>query len=108
MRLGALRHKVTIQEDTGTSKNSYGEVTASWTTLSGGSVFAAVEPLAGRELNEARQAHANVSHRVQCRHVAGVTPAMRISHDGRTLNILGVVNLKERGWLLEIMCEEAV
>lgn len=107
-RIGHLRHKVTIQENTGTSRNAYNERTASWSTLSGGEVWAAVEPLRGRELIEAQQMHANVSHKVTCRFVDGVTPAMRISHDSRTLNIKSVANVWDQDWKLELLCEEPV
>lgn len=107
-RIGHLRHKVTIQEDTGTTRNAANERTADWTTLDGGSVWASVEPLRGRELIEAQQMHANVSHRVTCRHVSGVTPAMRVRHDSRTLNITSVANVFEQDWKLELLCTEAV
>jgi len=103
MDAGRMRHRVSIQQVTET-KDTYGATTRTWATIA--TVWAAIEPIAGREYFYAQQVQSNVSHRVTIRHRAGVTPKMRIMHDSRTFEIESVRNLGERDRWLELMCSE--
>ena len=104
MRSGSLRHYVTIQKVTVTQDSDTGEPSESWSTLA--QVWAAVEPLSGREFMNAQQVESQITHRVRIRARDDVTPDMRISHDSRTLNIESVINIEERDRELHLMCTE--
>ena len=105
MRAGKLRHRVTI-ESPSESQSDSGEVTSTWAAIA--TVWAAVEPLSGRERLAAEQAGAEVAVRVRMRYVAGVTPTCRILHGTRYLEIAAVIDPAERGAELELLCREAV
>ena len=76
MRAGQLRHRLVLQRGTAT-QDSYGQTTTTWTTL--GTVWGAVEPLAGREYLEARQQQTDLTTRVRVRHHATMGAADRIT-----------------------------
>lgn len=103
MQSGTLRHRVTLQSFT-TSPDVYGEPIKTWADLA--TVWAAVEPLRGREYFQAQQTHAEVSYRVRIRHRADILPTMRVLHAGKTLEILSVINIDERNRELHLMCKE--
>lgn len=104
MRAGLLRHRVTIQ--VATEVNTTGSVSRTWADLT--TVSASVEPLTGREFMEAQQLGGQVSHRVTMRYYSALTVRHRITHDGRTLNIVAVLNPDERNIETVAMCKEAV
>ena len=103
MQSGTLRHRITLQSFT-TVPDIYGEPIKTWADLA--TVWAAVEPLRGREYFQAQQTRAEVSYRVRIRHRADILPTMRISHAGKTLEILSVINVNERSAELHLMCRE--
>ncbi len=103
MNAGRLRHRIRIQTPTA-ARNGYGEQIITWTTLA--TVWAAVEPLRGRELYDAEQVQAEISHRVRIRPYPGVTPQMRVLFDSRVLMIETVINVEERGRDMQLMCRE--
>jgi SPP1 family predicted phage head-tail adaptor len=103
MRAGRLRHRVTVESATETQGAS-GEVTLGWTTWA--SAWAAVEPLAGAERFAAQQVNAEVTHRVTLRHLPGLSPRMRIRHEGRVLEIDAVLNVEERDRETHALCVE--
>ena len=103
MKAGALRHQVTIQRLTIT-QGSAGEVIETWSDVA--TVYAAVEPLSGREYWQAQQVAAETSIRVRIRYRAGLETTMRVIHDDRTLEILSIVDPEERHRELQLMCRE--
>jgi SPP1 family predicted phage head-tail adaptor len=105
MRAGRLRHRVTIQQRAGT-QDSYGQEDDDWNDVD--TVWAAVEPLRGREFLEARREGAEVTTRIVTRYRSGITPAMRVSYDSRTFDIVSVINVDERDSELQLMCRELV
>ncbi len=105
VKAGALRHRVTLQT-VGETPDGGGGFTAAWTD--GATVWAAIEPLRGRERLHAQQLETPVTHRVTIRHRDGVTAKMRIKFGTRILNIRAVVNPSERNRTLELLCEEGV
>lgn len=105
MKAGELRHKVTIQRVSQTLDSSRQTVDL-WTKLA--EVWAAVEPLSGRELLNAQQIQPDVTHRVRIRHRDDVTPKMRVQHESRSLNIESVINLNERDRELHLLCRERI
>lgn len=105
MRAGDLRHRVTIQYAVET-QNSYGEPVASWQDVA--TVWAAVEPLRGREYFDAQATQARVDHRIRIRYRAGITPRMRVLFGSRVFEIQAVIEPESRRRELHLMCEEAV
>jgi len=103
--IGEMRHRVTIEQKTrGASDGAGGYASETWATLH--ECWAKIDPQTGREIVAADQHVHRLTHRVTVRHRAGVTAAMRVRYQGRTLAILGLRELLENGRWLEIMCEE--
>jgi SPP1 family predicted phage head-tail adaptor len=86
---GRRRHKATIQYDAGGSRDAHGQYAPDWQTYA--TVWGELVPLAGDELEQARQRVATVSHRFTMPAVLGVGPTMRLRYNGRTLNVEAVL-----------------
>lgn len=103
MEAGKLQHRVSLQAATETPTDT-GEVTRVWTTYA--TVWARVEPLAGRELVYAQQTTPDVTHRVTLRYRAGVTTAHRLLYGSRILHIRAARNVEEDDVELQLDCQE--
>jgi SPP1 family predicted phage head-tail adaptor len=103
MDAGRLDKRVTIQSQAST-RNAIGEPVKSWSDFA--TVWAGVEPLQGREFWAQQQVQSAVTIRVRIRSLAGVTPAMRITFGSRVLNIEAVIDPRERGEEMQLMCSE--
>lgn len=105
MRAGKLRHRVEFHSDTPT-QDDFGQSIESWTSYM--TVWAAIEPLEGRELLLAQQVNAEVTIRVRIRYDSGntVSPEHRVIVGSRTLEIVNVINPSERDEKLTLMCKE--
>lgn len=80
MRAGILTQRITFQRRT-SQKNDYGEPLDVWRDLV--SVWAAVEPISGREFFTALQVQSDITTRITCRYssaVAAIGPQDRIKH----------------------------
>lgn len=105
MRAGKLRDRITLEEPV-EEIDALSAPTQTWTDYA--TVWANVEPSAGREVFIADKVEAEITHRVSMRYFSGVTPKMRISFKDRTLEILSVVDSGERNRNLDLMCREVV
>jgi SPP1 family predicted phage head-tail adaptor len=85
--------------------DAYGGRVKAWTTYA--TVWAAIEPLSGKELLAAEGLVAEASVRVKIRYRSGVDPGDRVIFGSRTLDINAVVNRDERNVDLELLCKEA-
>lgn len=103
VRAGDLRHRVTIQQLT-TTYNEYNEPVQTWSDVA--AVYAAVEPLSGREFFAAEQTQARVNTRIIIRYRAGIMPTMRVAWGARIYNIRAVIDTEGRHEELQLMCEE--
>ncbi len=104
MRAGVLRHRITIQEDTGTI-NKVGQRTASWTTLA--TEWAQVEGLSGVERFAAQQVVAQLNYKITIRHRSDVNETHRILlSNGEILDIQSVLDPDGRRRELQILCIE--
>jgi SPP1 family predicted phage head-tail adaptor len=103
IRAGELDKRITIQSYT-TTQNSYGEETKSWSDLV--TVWAAVEPLQGREYWAAQKVNAELTVQFRIRYRAGITPKMRVYYDSRYFYIISGVNPKQRNEELILLCKE--
>lgn len=104
MDAGTLRERVTVQQATET-RNSIGESLLSYTTFE--VVWASVQGVSAREFLLAGQQQVEVSHRVKMRYLTGLTPQMRLSWRGRTLEIISILEHENRS-VHELICQESV
>jgi SPP1 family predicted phage head-tail adaptor len=93
MRAGKLRHRVILQSRSDTQDET-GSAVPAWANVA--TVYAAVEPLRGRELLTAQSINSEVTGTIRMRYRAGIDASMRATYGGKTYNIVAVVNPEER------------
>ena len=107
MNSGALRHKIAIQSAARASDDG-GGFTEPWSTITGGDVWAEIEPASSHEVYAAGQLQHRITHKLRLRYLAGVTTAMRVLVGTRPFNIRSIRNVDERGRELLLLCEEGL
>lgn len=105
MKIGSLRHKVTLQQKT-IAEDAIKQQSEAWTDIA--TVWAAIEPLSGREYFAARQENAEVMVKITIRYRKDATLDMRAVSEGRVFDVLSVINPGERNISLTLMCKEAL
>jgi SPP1 family predicted phage head-tail adaptor len=103
MNSGQLRHRIEIQAKQ-ESRDSRGGVVESWNTV--GLRWASIEPLRPRELFQAQQVNARVSHRILMRHYAGLTDQHRLRLGSRIFHLMSPLNINERRRMSELLAME--
>ena len=83
-----------------------GGYTTVWTTITGGDVWARVEPLSGSEAYESGMVAQGISHRVVIRYRTGISGKLSVLFGTRRLYIRSATNRLERKEQLELMCDE--
>jgi SPP1 family predicted phage head-tail adaptor len=107
MQAGDLRERVTIKQVTSTSDGAGGYTESGSSALA--TVWAAVEPLSGRELLAALQAQSEVTVRVRMRYRSDVTAAMQLLHGSKTYEVVSPpIDRMGKRRELELMCKEIV
>jgi SPP1 family predicted phage head-tail adaptor len=99
---GRLDQRVTLERLQPGEPDDYGTTVDEWVSL--GTVWAAVEPLAGREYFAAGLMLSEVTTRITLRHRAGLTVEDRVTHDGRPYNITSVIDYRSQKRELVLMC----
>lgn len=102
MRTGHLDQRITIEALQGTL-DDYGQPVNEWGTFL--STWAAVEPLQGREYFAADAAQSEVTARIRTRYRPGITSQDRVIHDGKTYNIVTVIDVRSEHRELVLMCK---
>lgn len=106
---GKMRHRITFQRFGG-SLDDYGDPLqaddSQWDDAA--TVWAAIDPISGREFYAAEQSQSEVSHKVRCRYKSGLDTAMRIICGKRRFRIISIIDWEERHESLLIMCKELV
>lgn len=102
MNAGQLDQRVTV-ERLEEGQDELGQPFSTWTTLY--TVWAAVEPLSGREYIAAMSAQSEVTTRISLRYRPGITSADRVNHEGTLYNITSVIDYKSRNRELVLMCK---
>lgn len=105
MRAGDLRHRITLQR-LEMVQDSYGQPTETWSDVV--IVWAAVNPISGREFFQAETINSEVTHKILIRYRQGIEPAMRIKFKDRIFTIISVINFQEKNEALQLMCKELI
>lgn len=105
MKIGKLRHRAILQRKEIT-QDELKQQTETWVDFA--YIWAAIQPLAGREYFSARQENAEVTTRITIRYLKDVKPDMRVMFNEKVYEILSVINQDERNISLVLMCKEAV
>jgi SPP1 family predicted phage head-tail adaptor len=105
MRAGLLRHRVELQSRTLTA-DGFGQPVETWATYA--TVSASVSPLRGRERFAAMQVAAETTHRIVMRGRSGIKAEDRVFYDGRVFDIRAIMDMDERGIMLELLCTEEI
>ena len=96
MRSGRLDRRLTLQRRT-LIENDYGEGVETWNDLA--TVWAEKIPVRGFERYAAMQTVAEVEERFKIRYRKDLTPLDRVICDGKTYDVLGVIEIGRReGW----------
>lgn len=105
MNIGKLRHRIELQSYT-TTTDAVGQQVKSWVTYD--TVWAWIRPLSGKEIMNAQQAVAEITHKVTIRYQSELAVTHRIKFGTRYFNINFIANYDERNEFMEIMCKERV
>ncbi len=105
MNPGELRHRVTIQQSQETV-DADKTPSLSWVPVA--TVWAAVEPINGREYIQLKQTNATLTTCIRIRYRSGFTPAMRIVYGTRIFDINDVIDVNERHVEIHLMCTEVI
>ena len=103
MQAGKLRHRVTIQQNTPT-RDSFGAEVESWSDVT--TIWAAVEPLQGREFFDAQAVNPETTTRIRIRYRSGIVPEMRVAWGSHTYDIQSVIEPESNRRELHLLCRE--
>lgn len=101
---GQLTKRVTLKSVATAPSATTGAPSNAETTVA--TVWAAIEPLQGRELAEAQSRHTEVEVRIRIRYRPGVIAALRAYYGARRYDIKGVIDPLERHEELHLLCKE--
>ena len=102
MKAGDLTQRVTVERFTSTV-DGWGTPIESWAPLF--TCWAAVEPLVGREYIAAQALQSEVTTRIRMRFRPWMTAQDRVIHDGKTYNIVSVIDVRSEHRELVLMCK---
>ena len=106
IRAGELRHKIVIQQNTPTTRDSMNVEVDSWADFA--TVWASIEPIRGKEFWDSQQVNAEITGKIKIRYLAGVISKMRVKYETRIFEIISVINPGEKNSELQLMVKESV
>ena len=86
---GQYRHLVTIETAT-VAPNAYGDAVPTWSTFA--QRWAAIVPTSGKEKERLQTRQAETMVTLHFRRVAGLVPKMRILWNGKTFEIIEIID----------------
>ncbi len=101
--MGALRHRIRIESSTIEQSDS-GAEDRTWAELA--TVWADVRPLSGREYLEGRRLETMVDTKIRIRFRSDIMPGHRVIWDGKTLDIVSVIEQAGDRREIHLMCKE--
>jgi len=103
--LARMKHRVTICRLPGPDDtDEYGQPLDDPIPVA--TVWAAIEPLRGREYFAAMSEHADVTTRIRIRYREDVDRTMIVEYDGTTFEILHIIHPEFNRRELQLMCKE--
>lgn len=105
MRAGKLDKRLVFEQPSNV-KGAMGGSTTTWATFC--TVWGGIHPISGRETLSADMIDTEITAKCFIRYKAGITPDMRISHDGKLWNIHAVINKDLANKYLEILISEGL
>ena len=109
MSLGAgrLDRRITLQRQVASGQDAYGAPQTSWEDVA--TVWAAVEPVSGREFWAQQQVQAEATIRLIIRYRADITAEMRAVMGARVFALVAPpIDWRDRHEFLQLMCSEGV
>lgn len=103
MNPGNLNKRITLQQQT-EEQDASGQLLDNWADIA--TVWAAIEPLSGREFFAAQQVNSEVTTKIRIRYRDGIKAYMRIKYGERIFDIQSVIDPKEQHKELVLMCRE--
>ncbi|QIC08202.1 phage head closure protein [Brevibacillus sp. 7WMA2] len=94
MRIGSLRHRITIQERRGLIFQDCAKV------------WSSIEPISAKEKLERPDMEQSITHRIRIRYRKGLTSTMRVIYKDRLFSVESIIDPTERQKELELICEE--
>ena len=101
MNPGDLDQRVTIDRFT-SGVDEIGQPIEAWSVLA--TVWAAVEPQAGREFVAGGAAQSELTTRIRLRYRPGLTSGDRVTHDGRVYDVQSVIDYRSAKREIVLMC----
>lgn len=101
--IGELNQRLELQDLVRTPDGAGGSDT-NWTTIA--TVWAKLRPRHGREQLWAEAKTATNTHVITIRYRTGVSAQMRFAGQGRTFDIVSVINIDEQNRWLSCLCKE--
>lgn len=101
MNPGALNQRVTLERFT-SDVDEIGQPIEAWVTLA--TVWAAVEPQAGREFVAAGAVQSQLTTKIRIRWRAGLTSGDRVTHEGKTYDVQSVIDYRSARREIVLMC----
>ncbi len=107
IQAGKYRHRITIsQAPTDASRDTFGGRKGAGSVLA--TVWAELQDWGGEETSEGRRETADVVTKFKIRYRADVTPAMTVSFEGDTYNLLSVLDFDGTRRELVLNCRKVV
>lgn len=108
MNAGRLNKRVVIEKPVSGSPtaDTFGEPIITWDTLA--EVWAAVEPLTGREFWAQQQVQNEITVRFRVRYRSDIEAGMRVSYNSKYFVIKAVIDPLEKHEELQLMTAEGV
>jgi SPP1 family predicted phage head-tail adaptor len=107
MKVGRLRHRITIEERV-TTQDSDGAIEEAWLPI-GQPISADIKPMSGRELIAAAAVQSKVNTRIVIRYRPGIKAAQRAVHRSTIYNIEAVIPDPDSGiGFLTLLCTSGV
>ena len=104
MDAGRLNKRITLERLIQEQDPIYGAPLDTWVPTY--SVWAAIEPVSGREYWQAKLALAEKTIRIRMRYLPGIDSSMRVAYSGRIFSIQSVINVDEANREIQLMCLE--
>jgi SPP1 family predicted phage head-tail adaptor len=108
MQAGTLNKRIQISHlVTGSpAVDSFGQPNTSWEELD--TVWAAIEPLSGREFWAQQQVQSEITAKIRIRYRSDISVGMKAEYSGKTYFIKNIIDHKENHRELWLMCAEGV